>query len=109
MNINKLFFLAREGAFLKKAFEIVSDSSIKTHLIKVSRKATTIPLLHKTENIEELLRSVNVSRRNFTVENLLDACGLNFENKDRILKHTQIEKNELLERSEERRVGKECK
>lgn len=98
MNINKLFFLAREGAFLKKAFEIVSDSSIKAHLIKVSRKATTIPLLHKTEDIEELLRLVNVSRRNFTVENLLDACGLNFEDKDRILKYTQIEKNELLER-----------
>lgn len=54
-NIKKLFFLAREGYFLKRGFDLLDYKDICSDVIQVSRKATTRPILHRAQNLEELL------------------------------------------------------
>lgn len=75
-NIQKLFFLTREGAFLKKAFNILNPSSSTTELIRVSRRATSLPLLDHAENFDELLNLMTVTRSDFTLYNLIDSLNL---------------------------------
>ncbi|MCT3031574.1 hypothetical protein [Pediococcus parvulus] len=75
-DINKLFFLAREGAFLKAAFDIVNNQSMITTLIKVSRKATALPLLYRAKNFDELLSMITVSKSQFTLQKMMLSIGL---------------------------------
>lgn len=48
-SFNEVFFLAREGEFLKKLFDYyllyLNDNTIKTHYLLVSRKSTYLPSL----------------------------------------------------------------
>lgn len=76
-DIKKVFFLAREGYLLQKAFETFSPEGIKHYVIKVSRHATAIPLLYKANSLEDVLERITVTRANFTVGNLLESCGIN--------------------------------
>lgn len=70
-NINKLFFLAREGSFLRKAFNIIDGGHTYNRLIRVSRKATSLPLLYKAKNVNELLDIINTTKANFTIRKML--------------------------------------
>lgn len=78
-NINKLFFLAREGFLLDKAFKVFAGNSIKHVVIRVSRRATALPLLYKCKNFDELLDCITITRSGFTVGDLLISCELNEE------------------------------
>jgi hypothetical protein len=75
--ITNIYFLAREGEFLKKMFDIYvkyNDSNdFKTYYCYVSRKSTFMPSLNhlKKENFERLFRQyVNISVYEFLV-----SCG----------------------------------
>lgn len=74
LGINKLFFLAREGFLLERAFRLVSGNEQDYCVIRVSRKATALPLLQLAKNLDDILNRVTVTRTRFTVENLLSAC-----------------------------------
>lgn len=69
---SEVIFLSREGEFLKKLFDHYSQflrsSNIKTHYMKVSRRATFLPSLKdiESENFENLFRQyINISRKEF--------------------------------------------
>lgn len=94
--IEKIYFLAREGGVLKKAFEAFGESHLYSEVIWVSRKATAIPLLYKTANFNELLRKITVTRANFTIWELLNSCGLSDNQIDEIAKLVSKGVNEVL-------------
>lgn len=59
-SIHKIYFLAREGILLDKAFEIVQKNQttklmneIEHEILRVSRRATTIPLGNTAESIQQ--------------------------------------------------------
>lgn len=105
LGVKKLFFLAREGAFLKEAFEIVSDSSVDSTLIKVSRKATSTPLLYKAESMNELLRMINKTRKNFTVKDLLDSCNIEDIDRKAILNNVELSAESNIDELTDEQIG----
>lgn len=74
--IEKVFFLAREGYFLQRGFNIYKEKSIKSAVIQVSRRATSGPRLWQAKNLSELLCLVTTNRADFTVRKLLITCGI---------------------------------
>lgn len=85
-HINKLFFLAREGALLNRAFGVLyPNSGVRHCLIRVSRKATALPRMSKAKDLDELLSLFVVSRANFTLHDLFLACGLDENNEYEII------------------------
>ncbi len=79
-NVQDVFFLAREGEYLIKLFEIYQSAfypehKIKLHYLKVSRKATFIPSLGtlEQESFERLFRQY----RTFSLRSFL--LSLNFD------------------------------
>ena len=75
---NEVFFLSREGEFLKKLFdayvEKVHGKKIKSHYLLVSRKATYLPSLKplKEENFDYLLKQYKYT----SIEELLKSLNL---------------------------------
>ena len=74
--IEKVFFLAREGYFLQRGFNIYNEENIQNAVIKVSRRATSGPRLWQAKNMSELLNIVTTDRADFTVNKLLITCGI---------------------------------
>ena len=76
--IKNIFFLSREGEFLKRIFDTFMDingfKNINTHYLIVSRKATFVPSLNSLENesFETLFRQY----RKMSIQNFLQS--LNF-------------------------------
>lgn len=49
--ISRVYFLAREGFTLEKAFEMFRPYGISYHVIRVSRRATALPLLYRAKSL----------------------------------------------------------
>lgn len=75
-NIQDLFFLTREGSFLKRAFDVLNNDSFTTKLLRVSRHATSLPLLNYAQNLDELLNLITTSRSDFTITRLVNSLNL---------------------------------
>lgn len=54
-NIQKVYFFARDGYVLKKAFDLIQSNNIKTHYLYVSRRALRIPYAAKHSSYEEIM------------------------------------------------------
>lgn len=74
--ISKVFFLAREGVTLEKAFNIFQPQGITYHMIRVSRRATALPLLYRAKSLDDILNRITTTRVNFTIKDLLKSCEL---------------------------------
>lgn len=96
-NIDEVFFLTREGALLKEAFDMLyPDSNIKSRLIGVSRTATAVPLLQEAESFQEILTYIFVSRAKFSLANFYESCGLSENEIEKIEEETDIMKETLI-------------
>lgn len=90
LGIRKLFFLAREGFLLERAFRLFSANEQDYCVIRVSRKATALPLLQRAKNLDDILNRITVTRTRFTVENLLSACEVDEKTARNILQEAAI-------------------
>lgn len=88
--IRKLFFLAREGFLLERAFRLFSANEQDHCVIRVSRKATALPLLQRAKNLDDVLNRITVTRTRFTVEDLLSACEVDEKTARNILQEAAI-------------------
>ena len=61
-NIKKVFFLAREGACLKRAFDILNDTEIEGKYLYASRRSTRVPLLKDINNFEDIFKIVKMRK-----------------------------------------------
>ena len=96
-NINKLFFLAREGNLLKKSFNILyQNSSVSNMLISVSRKATVVPLLQSANSFDDILKIIYVARTNYTLKELYEFLGLDKAEIDTICIKTSISEHKSI-------------
>lgn len=109
-NFNEVFFLSREGEYLKKLFDAYQESiygkKIKSNYIIVSRKATYLPSLKKLNqedfggllkqyvyiNLYEFLGSLNLSDED--QEKILNSYAIDCK---RILKMEKLNENETKE------------
>ena len=88
--IRTLFFLAREGFLLERAFRLFSANEQDHCVIRVSRKATALPLLQRAKNLDDVLNRITVTRTRFTVEDLLSACEVDEKTARNILQEAAI-------------------
>lgn len=109
-NLDEVFFLSREGEYLKKLFDEyqshIYGKKIKTNYLLVSRKATYLPSLKPLEqedfasllqqyvyiNIKEFLGSLN-----FTKEDIKDILDSYSEDCKKIIKTAKLNENETKE------------
>ncbi len=86
-NYEEVFFLSREGEFLKKLFDLyqqyIYSKKINTHYLIVSRKATYLPSLKKLE--EENFESLLLQYRDTSINELLKSLNILNDDKKLIL------------------------
>lgn len=61
-NIKKIFFLAREGACLKRAFDTINDTDIESKYLYVSRRSTRVPLLKNIQSLDDVFKIVKMRK-----------------------------------------------
>ena len=83
-NINKIFFLAREGACLKRAFDILNDSEIESKYLYASRRSTRVPLLKDINNFEDIFKIVKM-RKITDIKSFFINVGLDVANYSELL------------------------
>lgn len=77
--IKNVFFLSRDGFLMKKAFDIINDSSeIKSHYLYVSRRSLNVPNLWKQPEFNFLDKNISMSNY-FNIETFIKRIGLDYE------------------------------
>ena len=94
-NIKKIFFFAREGNLLKKAFDFLNKSDIQSRYLYVSRKSLILGLLKDVKD-EKRINEILGLRRDITVDEYLKKSELrDIEKKEElIVKYLRQEKFE---------------
>ena len=75
--ITEVFFLARDGYTMKKAFDCLAPNEFNTYYIHSSRRAYSVPLYWKASSLEEILTSRHFRKNSrITIRGFLDLIGL---------------------------------
>lgn len=91
--IKKVFFLAREGALLKKAFDLINDTNIETKYLYVSRRSTQSTLLKKVSTLKDLFKICKM-RKVVDLESLFIKVGLDINNYNNLLNKYKVKKED---------------
>ncbi len=83
--IEKIFFLAREGNLLKKSFDKINHTKVKSHYLYVSRRSTRVSLLKDIEKVDDIFKIIKM-RRIVDLKGFFINIGLNIEKYDSIIK-----------------------
>ncbi len=74
--IKKVYFLARDGFIMKKAFDIINDNkNIKSSYFYASRRSIIVPSLWKLNKADEIL-DVIAFNKNISIKSFLKKVGL---------------------------------
>lgn len=96
---DEVFFLSREGEYLKKLFDFYCDNiygkKIKTHYLYVSRKATYLPSLRSIE--EEDFSSLLNQYSYITVLEFLKSLNFNVDEINKIVESYKVDIKKLLD------------
>ena len=76
--IEKIFFLAREGNLLKKAFDIINKDKIESRYLYVSRRSTRTFLLKDIKDIQDVFEIVKM-RNVITLDGFFTNIGLDIK------------------------------
>lgn len=74
-HINKLYFLSRDGACLKRVFDELNISRIETHYLYASRRALIVPTLWKDVSLKNIMNSFFWGKR-FSIKEFFIKVGL---------------------------------
>lgn len=96
--IKKVYFLARDGYIMKKAFDLINvNNDIKTEYFYASRRSIIVPSLWKLNDYDEIF-NVIAFNKNITIKAFLKKVGLEDEKKiDSYLKQFDYEINTEIE------------
>ena len=73
--IKKVYFLARDGYIMKKAFDAINNQNIKSYYFYASRRSIIVPYLWKLEKPEKLFDAIAFNKR-IKVKTFLKKIGL---------------------------------
>lgn len=88
--IDQVFFLAREGNLLKKAFDEINTTSIKSKYLYVSRRSTRVPLLKNVQQIEDVFLIIKM-RKITNMKSFFSHVGLDISQYKNLLEKYQCE------------------
>lgn len=88
--INEIFFLSREGALFKSAFDLLNNKkTFNSHYLYVSRRSTRTYALRSVDSIDELFDICNM-RRVSSVKDFFQNIGLDIKNYKHLLDKLKI-------------------
>lgn len=97
--ITKLFFLARDGYIMKKAYDIcIDDHSIETRYLEVSRRSLRGPVLWMDSSFNTILNMV-VNAKLVSMESIFDGLGIDIDQYQNKLEQYGFEKNTIFDRN----------
>ena len=101
-NIDQVFFLARDGYTIKKAFDVLNNDDemrVRTHYLYCSRRAFTVPLIWQHAELEKIRDNISFSHR-MGVKDFLEKVGLEPEKYTDIAQKYKIDANIVYENFE---------
>lgn len=72
--LDGLWFAARDGLIMKRCYDLLYPGE-RTEYVYVSRRSTTVPMLHTSSNISGLAKSLGLGRE-MSIEEILMRLGL---------------------------------
>ncbi len=91
-NIKKVYFLSREGALLKKAFDLINDTDIESKYLYVSRRSTRVSLLKNIQTISDVF-DVCKMRKIVDLDSFFMNVGLDVNDYIKLLKKYNVQKD----------------
>lgn len=76
--ISKVFFLARDGYIMKKAFDIIKGDNIASYYLEVSRRSLRIPTFHLYNDYEDIVHALPDAKL-ISLKIFFETIGLNIE------------------------------
>lgn len=93
-DINKIFFLARDGKIMRDAYSKLITEPVDNVYMYGSRRSLIVPMLWKCNSLEEVVSSIAFAAK-ITVENIIKRCGLNPHDYERVIRKYGFEPHEL--------------
>lgn len=75
-NVDKIFFLSRDGYIVQQAYDVLSSSKVKSDYLYVSRRSLTVPMLCEVNSFEEIIKTVPYIKRVERTKDLLYKIGV---------------------------------
>ena len=91
--VDRVLFLMREGALLKRAYEAVGGNPDNACLLYVSRQSTTLPFLGNDTRLKELLTRLHARRVCYSVADFCDSCRLSSEDIKDVISAEEMQEN----------------
>ena len=92
-NIDKVFFLSREGYLLKQVFDLINDSNIESRYLYVSRRSVRVSLLKNIEKPEDVFNIIKM-KKNTDLNSFFLNLGLDINFYSNILKKYNCNSND---------------
>ena len=93
--IKKVYFFSRDGLIMKKAFDIINDSDIKSYYLEVSRRSLRIPTLWIDLNFENIVR-VLPKTTYISIYDFFSTLGLDIDKYRNMLKENNVDLNYII-------------
>ena len=90
---DRVLFLMREGALLKRTYEAVGGNPDNACLLYVSRQSTTLPFLGNDTRLKELLTRLHARRVCYSVADFCDSCRLSSEDIKDVISAEEMQEN----------------
>lgn len=94
--IEKVFFLSRDGYIIKKVFDIVNNTSIKSYYFYASRRAILVPILWKLKESSEIFNIIAFNKK-IKVKSFIKKVGLEDYNLSELYKKYSYSENDYIE------------
>lgn len=91
-NHSKIFFLARDGYLMKRAFDILPESGIETRYVYFSRKSLRLSFLWRSEDYRDSLKYLS-RERYISIAMLLEYYGFHEDERQNIASETGMNLN----------------
>lgn len=107
--INKLYFFARDGYIIKLAYEAcISDKSIETYYIEVSRRSLRCPILWMDSSNDAIIKKLTNAKL-VSLESIFDGIGLEIGKYNNEIKKFGLTRESVFDRKhiekDERLIG----
>ncbi|WP_448913407.1 HAD family hydrolase [Gemella sp.] len=77
-NIDNIYFLARDGYIIKKAYEMIFVELDNIYYLEASRRSLRVPYLSQKNSIDEMLEELPLPRQTNMIQ-IFDALGLELD------------------------------
>ena len=72
---DKIYFLARDGKIIKKAFDLINSKNISSYYMMASRRSIIVPSLCKCKDIDDIIDKIHFSKT-ISIQEFLKKVGL---------------------------------